>query len=267
MAFGGVVHSVKECNVGRKQKRRRMYAALGVRKKRAFKMDPNGPRLAWSGRSANKLGQTGEGFQRSLESRRDRSSQKATRSARSKKRGHRIERLWSRLHHVMPRGAVDVHVEECGAQGRAGKIENLGAVRRFRRFAARDGFNNAVFNRDHRTFDQSVSVPESCCSKDRAHEFDYCRRVIGAPLGSHVYKGKMTASFVLQRCKACGRCILLSSNYALSGLHDLLLGRDLFCWPARRPNTRSSYQQTIDGAYSRRATKDQQPAHVDGDFA
>ena len=53
MSLGGVEEPVEDGDIGRKQMRRRLHAALGVGQKRTFQMNPDGLRVAVDGRFRN----------------------------------------------------------------------------------------------------------------------------------------------------------------------------------------------------------------------
>jgi hypothetical protein len=122
VALGGLEKSVEGGNVGRQQVFCWLHPALGVRKKRAFQMNAEGPRLPRNGRTRQQFCQPGERPQGRIERRGDRGGQIAARAARGQKAAHRVESFNSGLHHVMAFGPVNMHIEKCRRQRCAGKM-------------------------------------------------------------------------------------------------------------------------------------------------
>src|SRR6185437_15414256 len=64
--------------------------------------------------------------QRGIERRGDRGCEKCGGAAGGEESTDGVERLWSSLHHVVPDGAVEVHVKKGRAEQRRSKVTNLG---------------------------------------------------------------------------------------------------------------------------------------------
>jgi len=175
LALGGLEEPIKDGDVGSEKVLWRVDAALGVREKRPLKMNPNGLGPIFGGRLRDELCQARESAQSGIEGCGHGCGEIAAGAVLGKEAANSAESLGRSFHHVVAGCAVDMHVEECRSQGRAGIVENARVGGDFGVVAGGDGGDLAVFDNDHGAVEEGSSVPELPGSEHRAHTVDYCR--------------------------------------------------------------------------------------------
>src|ERR1035438_10406324 len=139
-------------------------------------MNANGTCAAGDWWLCDQLCQPGDGFQGGIERRGDRGGEKAACPPCRQKSADGPDRAKCRFHHVVPGGAVEMHVKKRRSEQCAGKIQNLRTGWQGSGLLACDGLNVSVFACDDWTMDEAAPVPESFRGDYQTHRVHYCRR-------------------------------------------------------------------------------------------
>ncbi len=127
------------------------------------------------GRGGDDSGEAGERTQSCVNGRGNGGGEEVGRAVCGEKFGDDAESLRRGFHHVVTVRSVDVYVEVGRRKGCGGKLQRLGAVRRFRLDAGRDRDDAAVFDHDDRVAEKLAGIPEPVRGECRTHGEDYCR--------------------------------------------------------------------------------------------